>query len=623
MRAVMVFLIVFSVFALQPIYAQPVPTDGDILSSLKITEEDKKWILAATSGQYEHSDIPRIHRAFSAFLHSLKELTNSKLIFLSEREREDYSSYITSVLWKIQRFSILESNKFPPLAGIAYDCVLFNKGFLLDMSHHIEFAKRNLKKPQTKELWGYIDDMKSLLDFQRGFFYSQDFKEDYKEIKDMTLRNKDSIILALLDEYDKELSYLEEVEKYIAENEKELILSMKGTLSELDQPDWKIIRDLLKADEACIEYVICPKEAGDTSRICNYYALLLRQNDPYPQVVRLDVEDNLSKPKKQLFIQNSKTDSAYSMVWKYIEKHLKDIKNIYLSSTGMLSSISYAQMKNNKGEYTTDQYTIHSVTSTKDISKRKKDEEVAPFKNVVLFGGADYGLPGQPATSRAQGVGYLPESKQEVLEISYIISKDGWAKPFCYHGDKSTKDRFITTVQELQPHIIHISTHGFYFLENESSYNNSMSTEYNLIRTSGLSLMRFGLLFSGANHLWEGNEPLENIDDGVLTAQEISRLNLSATRLVVLSGCNTGIGGVDYNEGIYGLQRAFRLAGVNSIIASQRKVPDKETKELMVAFYNHLVTGMGTKEAFDNAQKVMRRNYPDNPEKWAYFILIE
>ena len=137
-------------------------------------------------------------------------------------------------------------------------------------------------------------------------------------------------------------------------------------------------------------------------------------------------------------------------------------------------------------------------------------------------------------------------------------------------------------------------------------------------------LIRSGLLLSGANESWEsGKLAGDGQEDGILTAYEISQMNLSNTELVVLSACETGLGDVQGNEGVYGLQRAFKIAGAKYIIMSLWKVPDKQTADLMTRFYSHWIEqGQNIPEAFKAAQKEVREMDSD-PYLWAGFVLLK
>ena len=138
-------------------------------------------------------------------------------------------------------------------------------------------------------------------------------------------------------------------------------------------------------------------------------------------------------------------------------------------------------------------------------------------------------------------------------------------------------------------------------------------------------MVRCGLMLSGSNISWTGN-PKKMIEqtgeDGILTAAEVSSMNLSNTKLVVLSACETGLGKIEGSEGTFGLKRGFKLAGVEQMIVSLWSVPDKETMELMTLFYTDLTKTLNPVISFEKAQKEMRNKYPTEPEKWAGFVLV-
>jgi len=111
-------------------------------------------------------------------------------------------------------------------------------------------------------------------------------------------------------------------------------------------------------------------------------------------------------------------------------------------------------------------------------------------------------------------------------------------------------------------------------------------------------------------------------EDGILTAAEVANLDLTNTKLVVLSACETGLGKIEGSEGTFGLKRGFKLAGVEQMIVSLWSVPDKETMELMTLFYTDLSKTLNPVISFEKAQKEMRLKYPTEPEKWAGFVLV-
>ena len=131
--------------------------------------------------------------------------------------------------------------------------------------------------------------------------------------------------------------------------------------------------------------------------------------------------------------------------------------------------------------------------------------------------------------------------------------------------------------------------------------------------------MRSGLVFAGANQVWNSTD-FNKGDDGVLTAKEVAAMDLSRSKLVVLSACETGLGDIVGTEGVYGLQRAFKMAGAGKIVMSLWKVPDKETQEFMSIFYSQLTQNQSVEKAFEIAQNKMRLKY--EPYFWAAFVLL-
>lgn len=132
--------------------------------------------------------------------------------------------------------------------------------------------------------------------------------------------------------------------------------------------------------------------------------------------------------------------------------------------------------------------------------------------------------------------------------------------------------------------------------------------------------MRSGLVFAGANDYWNGFDD-GGADNGIITALDVINLNLSNTRMVVMSACESGLGDIVDGEGVYGLQRAFKMAGADFLVMSLWQVPDKETAEFMELFYTYLFKKKDIREAFKLTQETFRKKY--NPYYWAAFTLIQ
>ena len=113
--------------------------------------------------------------------------------------------------------------------------------------------------------------------------------------------------------------------------------------------------------------------------------------------------------------------------------------------------------------------------------------------------------------------------------------------------------------------------------------------------------------------------PPKEAEDGILTAEDVSGLDLLATDLVVLSACETGLGALHASEGVYGLRRTFVLAGAKTLVMSLWRVPDGETKDLMIDFYASILRGDSRADALRNAQLKIKATHP-NPFFWGAFI---
>jgi CHAT domain-containing protein len=225
------------------------------------------------------------------------------------------------------------------------------------------------------------------------------------------------------------------------------------------------------------------------------------------------------------------------------------------------------------------------------------------------------------ATQRS-GFGYLPGTSDEVK----AIARAGQAKGFDAHVFEHSRatELSIRSLNGAQsPAILHIATHGFFFDDPAiTKENKTADLEGKAFRFSENPLFRSGLLFAGANETWTGRQELPAGEDGILTSYEVSTLYLPHTRLVVLSACETALGDIRGSEGVYGLQRAFKMAGVDYLVMSLWKVPDQETAEFMQYFYDEVFNGRPIARAFYSAQRTMREKYSREPFKWAAWILL-
>jgi tetratricopeptide (TPR) repeat protein len=218
--------------------------------------------------------------------------------------------------------------------------------------------------------------------------------------------------------------------------------------------------------------------------------------------------------------------------------------------------------------------------------------------------------------------GRLPGTRAEGQAIADLLGFSLWLDDVALEGLLKAVCR--------SPRILHLATHGFFLADIRPELGwESLKLGAAFLSADGRSLraeplpedpmLRSGLALAGANTWLRGGNPPEEAEDGLLTAEDVTGLDLLDTELVVLSACETGLGQVHVGEGVFGLRRAFVLAGARTLVMSMWKVPDEPTRELMEDFYGRLLAGQGRAEALRQAQLTMKAKYP-NPFYWGAFI---
>lgn len=252
-------------------------------------------------------------------------------------------------------------------------------------------------------------------------------------------------------------------------------------------------------------------------------------------------------------------------------------------------------------------YNLKRLSSTRELTL--SSDASHQVKSMGLFGGISYGLGEAASFYTVSNEGDrasddflidLPGTKKEIETINTLFQDK--IKVDKNTEDKGSKSRFMGYSNHC-PDVLHIATHGFF---NRESHNSMSST---------------GLYFAGAqNTIWNmDTEALS--DNGILTSEEISCLDLRGLNLAVLSACETGLGHIN-QEGVFGLQRGFKQAGAKAIMMSLWRVQDEATNLLMTEFYNNLSNSMKPYEALREAQTVVKSAFP-NPKSWAGFVLID
>jgi len=546
--------------------------------------------------------------------------------FMSENQRNAFWEKNQSNFEMFYSFSFWYPQ--PTVISQAYNNTLVTKGLLLRTTNGIRDAIYSSGNTRLIKQFEELGNLRQEIDkLQQKTDYSKDYVES---------------LLSRADSLDKAVTLASSAYR-----------DMKADIA----MTWQDVQKQLKSNEVAIEFVsflLFDKQWTDSTM---YAALVLRKDFKSPEYVPLFEQSQLSellnnenpditKRIQKLYNGGSSIyngQKLYNLIWQPLEKYLNGVETVYYSPAGLLNRISFSVIPVDT-LCLTDKYNLHLVSSTREIINEKK-ETLLPITQVVEYGGIQYDIQDtmllissaekykKPETemlasrslpndrTRSSGWSYLSGTEKEVDDIAKLLQQDKIPN-IKYVGVEANEESF-KALSGNSPELLHIATHGF-FLEDEKQIRETgfMQIMNSQNRTYINPLLRSGLLFAGANRAWTNQDVILGIEDGILTAEEISNLDLSKTKLAVLSACETGLGEVNNSEGVFGLQRAFKLAGVKTLVMSLWKVDDTATSQFMLTFYQNLLAGKGKLESFKLAQKQIREQYK-NPYYWAAFVMMD
>jgi len=591
-----------------------------IYSHLAVLAHAKHDIAKASSfyGKANTTRLQLIQTYFSALSDQMKTLAFNEI-------QPAISQYVS--------FCLGHGMKYPELRDEQYNAQLKTKAVLLNTSARWKNRVKNSGDVKLLNLyteWSGIQDKITIL---------------YSGMDSIKQHNLDSL-----------LSQNEKLE-----TELNIRAERFGKSADKNLHTWKDVQAKLKPGEAAIEMIRfqkfgIQKTVTDTSDpnktvykakgltdTIQYAALIVKPGLLHPEMVLLpngnELEGKGIKAYKNQINLKTTDEQSYNRYWKKINQKLKGINQVYFSADGVYHQINLNTLYNPaSGKYLLDEKDIRLVTVTKDLLLPKKEEPDNKLAN--LFGHPDYYINSLKVNTNvtrqrsspeliysldmtdAQPITDLPGTKTEVSRISDLLSANGFEVQ-SFTEEKALEDNLK---ESYKPRLLHIATHGFFTSDSAKD-----------------PLLRSGLMLAGAGTMLKGKQS-ESTEDGILTAYEAMNLNLDNTDLVVLSACETGLGEIKNGEGVYGLQRAFKVAGAKSIIMSLWKVSDQATQELMVGFYKHwlgsnavgaarqtalekrngLTKGADRntkRSAFLKAQKELKAKYP-SPYYWGAFVMV-
>ena len=461
-------------------------------------------------------------------------------------------------------------------------------------------------------------------------------KNDYKDLKRMQSKlqmTKDSVDVASL-------------KREIELKEKNVMRSLREHSDFTKSLDvvWSDVQKHLQDGDLAVEFVEIDNSLLPISDSLEYYgALVLKKNWKAPKFVLLHNKLSVDSLIKVMITDFSEAEDKaytneqwnqinrqlYSMIWEPLAPYLAPEEHVYFSPVGMLALLPMEILRDEDGRYINDKYELYRMSSTKGLCL---PQEPTITNNVVLYGGLIYEKDGKqtPASSlpaaKREGWQYLPSTAKEVAVMDSLL-RNRHIRTQVYDKNKGTEESF-KNLSGKPISILHLATHGFYFNEEESNtydFFNDMNIQAE--RGTGVStLLRSGLMMAGGQQAWlHGSKDLpQDKDDGILLAAEISLLDLRDIDMVTMSACQTGLGDIS-DDGVMGLQRGFKRAGVNTLLMTLWPVNDDATQILMREFYRNLTEDKSKRQSLKLAQQFLRENHQqyNNPYYWAPFILLD
>jgi len=535
---------------------------------------------------WKKGDHARAYNNFQEAMVASLDFVNRYFPPMSEAEKTKYWDVLQPRFQRFYNFCLDAYSTNPALVEDMYDYHMATKALLLSSTNKIKQAIISSKDPALiKEYLSWLDKKETLA---RLYAYS---KEE--------LKNQKIDLRAIEQE---------------ANNLERSLSQRSGDFSKgysTEKKSFKQVAALLSETEAMVEIIRVNTFDKDFTTDARYAALVLKKGSAKPEVIILDngaqLETRYSKYYRNAVQQKFVDEYSYDQFWARIEPALQGKKLIYLSLDGVYNQINLNTLKKKDGDYVVNRYDLVILGNSKDLLAIKSKKATTPRKTALLLGFPDYG------TSE---VDPLPGTKTEIEGIAKVLKTGSYQ--VTQYLQKTATEANLKKVKG--PSLVHIATHGYFLKDIEST---SGAFGVSAENAGNNPLLRSGLMLAGAGHTVSGSASpnIESNDNGILTAYEAMNLNLEGTDLIVVSACETGLGDVKNGEGVYGLQRAFLVAGADAMIMSLWKVDDAATQQLMNSFYANWIKSGNKQKAFKQAQLQLMTKYKE-PYFWGAFVMM-
>jgi pentatricopeptide repeat protein len=425
------------------------------------------------------------------------------------------------------------------------------------------------------------------------------------------------------------------------------------------------IAPLIPKRSILVEYLRFNYLRADSNSKNLHYVAVLATRDEEPQIIdlgRASEIDNLVNTYRSHMLQVSSAGKSpnaimredyngigralYDLVWKPIESFVPGRELVLIAPDGGLNLISFAGLIDGSGKFLIENYPIHYLSAGRDLVRLGNTAQ--PGSGLLAIGDPDYDATASvrlsaSGTTRSDSqqeandyvtrsvrsgcgdmmnirVKPLPGTRSEVEQIAAAWEESTDEPVLTYLGPTASEDKF----KEKAPgkRVIHLATHGYYLQGACQPDIPGEGFDSDLGFIGENPLLQSGLFFAGANLHGEGSDSA-GAEDGILTAYEVSAMELDGTQLVVLSACETGLGEVKEGEGVYGLRRAFQLAGARTVVSALWPVSDRLTAEMMGRLYEKADESLPRrmrKAQIEKINELRESGLTDHPFSWAGFI---
>lgn len=513
-------------------------------------------------GKYEESA-----EYFALYAENLRKMLREKFVLMTENDRQrvwtEQQQHIDEFCYDMAALPDSATHLMPRFIPTFYDIELLSKGIMLNSSIEFESVLHSLGD-------------KSLMDV-----YEQ-IKANQQQIEELQT-----------------VASEENLQKVLALKQQNTPLEQKlmnGCLTVRDYTKylsytWKDVQKQLGANDIAIEFASVQLSPLDKD---TYLLALILTSESEPVMEVVSTKTIIKNLEKRENLYDS--PEYYQYIWGFLNKHLEGKTRIYFAPNNILSGIAIEYLKDDDKPFF-ESHEVYRLSSTKELCRER---EKSANKNIALFGNIDYDTEVISEKKDAISFGKLAYSKAELDGISASVK--GKYKVQKYEDKKATEDDFMK-LSDKCPLILHVSSHGAYRGDSKTSADEAMDKSL--------------LALSGANVPGQASD-----NDGLVRASDVAKMNLRECDLTVLSACQTGLGGLA-DDGVFGLQRGFKNAGVHSLLMSLKSVYDESTSKLMIAFYQGLANGLSKREALLNAQKATREAGYSEGKYWAPFILLD